>query len=315
MSKRKNVAPQQNPGSPAAVGISRDISALYNLAFTDEQFAQVRKMIHERAGISLADSKKTMVHGRLSKRIRSLRMKSFDEYLLKLDDQYAREWEHFINALTTNITQFFREDHHFPILAEHMKMVHEKRGGPVKIWSAGCSSGEEPYSIAMAAVETFGTMTPPVQILATDIGTHVLSIAEQGVYSRDSLEGVSDERLKAFFLKGTGENEGKVRVMPELQRLIQFRRHNLRDMRWNLPHRFDAIFCRNVMIYFKGEGQMNVVRGFYENLNPDGLFFAGHSESLKHLNVPFTNLGKSVYRVKGEGPDRNNSLAKTADKR
>ena len=261
--------------------------------FTGQDFARVQRMIYDHAGINLNDSKEQMVYSRLARRLRSLGIGSFAAYLDLLKDAGHPEWEHFINALTTNLTSFFREAHHFDILAEHLKKRTSR--GPVRIWCSAASTGEEPYSLAITACEAFNTMTPPVQIVATDIDTNVLATAEKGVYGMDRVERLSKERMQRFFLKGTGAQAGFARVRPELQRLIEFKRINLLDTRWALQGPFDHMFCRNVMIYFDKPTQHAILKRFVPLLKLDGLLFAGHSESFLHAADLFRSLGRTVY--------------------
>ena len=266
-------------------------------AYTQADFECVRRLIHARIGISLNESKHNMVYNRLAKRVRLLRSSSFAEYLALLDDGQHDEWQHFVNALTTNLSHFFREEYHFPILVEHVKAL---RRSPLRIWSAAASTGEEPYSIAIALCEAFGSLQPPVSILATDIDTAVLEGAQKGVYAMERVEQISAERLKRFFLRGTGQNEGHARVRPEVAKLVEFRKLNLSESRWDLGdlrgRLFDAVFCRNVMIYFDKPTQYQVLQRISGVLAPDGLLFAGHSESFLHAAEIFKPVGKTVYR-------------------
>jgi chemotaxis protein methyltransferase CheR len=203
-----------------------------------------------------------------------------------------------VNALTTNLSAFFREEYHFPILVEHVKALGRT---PVRVWSAAASTGEEPYSIAIALCEAFGGLQPPARILATDIDTQVLEHAQRGVYAMERVEQVAPERLKRFFLRGTGANAGHAKVRPELARLIDYRRVNLTEDGWGLEGRFDAVFCRNVMIYFDKATQHQVLQRIHRVLAPDGLLFAGHSESFLHAAELFRPAGRTVYRPVARG--------------
>ncbi|MDP1925950.1 MAG: CheR family methyltransferase, partial [Thiobacillus sp.] len=192
--------------------------------FTPRDFARVRALIYRQAGISLAESKQEMVYSRLARRLRAKGLDSFEVYLDGLESgRDSEEWEAFTNALTTNLTSFFREAHHFPILAEHA--LRSKK--PLSIWCSASSTGEEPYSIAMTLCEAFNTLTPPVSIVATDIDTNVLEAGATGVYTADRLEKMSSDRVRRFFLKGKGSRAGMVRVRPELRQLITFKTLNL----------------------------------------------------------------------------------------
>ena len=260
--------------------------------FSSADFERVRALIYKHAGISLSPVKQDMVYSRLARRLRARGDRTFAEYLDRAERE-PEEWETFVNSLTTNLTSFFREAHHFDILAERLKK-HAGRG-PVRIWCSAASTGEEPYSLAITACEAFNTMTPPVQIVATDIDTNVLATAEKGVYGMDRVDRLSKERMQRFFLKGTGAQAGFARVRPELQRLIEFKRINLLDTRWALQGPFDHMFCRNVMIYFDKPTQHAILKRFVPLLKLDGLLFAGHSESFLHAADLFRSLGRTVY--------------------
>jgi len=261
--------------------------------FTERDFEHIRKLIYAYAGISLSPAKRQMVYSRLSRRLRALGIPDFERYLELVDSGDAVEREAFTNALTTNLTAFFREAHHFPVLAAHLRRpgaVH-----PLTVWCAAASTGEEPYSLAMTAVEAFGNFAPPVRILASDIDTAVLASAEEGVYPEERVEKLEPERLTKFFLRGTGRRAGQVRIRDELRRLITFRQINLLEDRWPIRGPIDAIFCRNVMIYFDKSTQLSILARFAPLLRPDGLLFAGHSESLYHAAHLFRLRGKTVY--------------------
>jgi chemotaxis protein methyltransferase CheR len=261
--------------------------------YSAADFERVRRLIRSRVGIALNDSKQNMVYNRLVKRLRALKLSSFGGYLALLEDEQHEEWQQFVNALTTNLSHFFRESYHFPILVEHLKSLGRT---PVRVWSAAASTGEEPYSIAMALCEAYGGFQPPVSILATDIDTAVLEGAQRGVYTLEKVEQVSADRLKRFFLRGTGTKQGYARVRQELVRLVEFRSLNLSEARWDIQGPFDAVFCRNVMIYFDKPTQYAVLQRIARVLAPDGLLFAGHSESFLHAADLFRPAGKTVYR-------------------
>lgn len=263
--------------------------------FNADDFTRIRELIYKVAGISLSPTKKDLVYSRLARRLRVRRLSSFSAYLRILESGDGTELVEFINALTTNMTSFFREPHHFPILARHIAHLPNRRN--FSIWSSASSTGEEPYSIAMTLVEQFGRFDIPVRILATDIDTNVLEKAKQGIYPLDQLSKLPVERLKRFFLRGEGENEGLARIKPELKKLVSFTRINLLDDQWPLKEKFDAIFCRNVMIYFDKPTQYAVLKKMSRHLQPDGLFFAGHSESFQHATDLFRLSGKTVYTL------------------
>lgn len=278
----QSFAPGNPSGAPALVR---------EFPFTQGDFAQVRNLIYEYAGISLSPIKKEMVYSRLVRRLRALGHNSFETYLAYLASN-AEEIESFVNALTTNLTAFFREPHHFEILSQQLQAAHAR---PFRIWCAAASTGEEAYSLAMTACETFDSMTPPITILASDIDTHVLGTASEGIYPLDRVERMEPQRLKRFFLRGSGSKAGFARVRPELRALLQFERINLLDSEWPMRTAFDAIFCRNVMIYFDKDTQLKLLQRFKPHLQPHGLFYAGHSESFLHAAELFRSRGRTVY--------------------
>jgi len=260
--------------------------------FRDHDFAQVRKMIYARAGIALGEHKREMVYSRLARRLRALRLRSFSQYLEQLLQAPASpEWEHFVNALTTNLTAFFREPHHFPILQRYAQGL----GRPLSVWCAAASTGEEPYSIAMALTEASPLGAARSHVLATDINTEVLQRARTGVYPYERVADVSPERRKQLFLRGRGAMQGRARVRPQLVDMVTFQRLNLLDEHWELPSRFDAIFCRNVMIYFDKPTQARILARMARLLDKGGLLFAGHSENCTYVSHDFRLLGRTVY--------------------
>ena len=263
--------------------------------FTDADFQRVRELIYRLAGISLSPVKRDMVYSRLARRLRQTGHTSFAAYLDELTNSKGREWEEFVNALTTNLTSFFREPHHFPILSEHLKKLQGR--SPIKIWCSAASTGEEPYSIAMTVVETFNSFNVPVSIVASDLDTNVLAFGMKGVYSRDRIDKLSPDRLSRFFVKGTGTQEGSYTVKPELRRLITFQRLNLLEPNWSVRGPIDALFCRNVMIYFDKPTQHKILTRFAPLMSEDGLLFAGHSESFLHAADVFRSQGKTVYEL------------------
>ena len=264
-------------------------------AFSAADFERVSKLIYAHAGISLSVAKQDMVYSRLARRLRETRLNSFAEYLALLERGDKIEWEKFVNSLTTNLTSFFREPHHFPILADHLKKLQGR--SPIKIWCSAASTGEEPYSIAMTAVETFGAYSGPVSIVASDLDTNVLAIAAKGAYPSDRVDKLSPSRLSRFFLKGSGLQAGVYTVRPELRRLVSFQRLNLLEPNWSLRGPFDVLFCRNVMIYFDKPTQYRILSRFAPLMSPNGLLFAGHSESFLHAADLFRSQGKTVYEL------------------
>ena len=263
--------------------------------FTQTDFERIKKLIYKHAGISLSSSKQNMVYSRLARRVRANGLNSFHEYLNFLENGNPAEWEAFTNALTTNLTAFFREQHHFPILEKHVEQ--RKNQKKIQLWCSASSTGEEPYSMAMAMVQAFKTFTPPVHILATDLDTNVLAKAQLGIYPLEKLEKIPKEKLREYFLKGKGHHAGSARVRPELRNMITFRQLNLLDNNWPIRGPFDAIFCRNVMIYFDKPTQYKILKKFVPLLAPDGLLFAGHSESFQHAIDLFKLRERTVYEL------------------
>ena len=264
--------------------------------FTSGDFQRISKLIYEHAGISLAPTKQEMVYSRLARRLRVRGLSTFSEYLAVLEKGDDAEWEAFVNALTTNLTSFFREPHHF---AELTRFLERRRCSQqrVSIWCCASSTGEEPYSLAMTAVEVYKSFTPPVTIIATDLDTSALEKAAAGVYAEERVAKLRQDQLQRFFLKGTGARAGSVRVRPELRELVAFRQVNLLDTQWPVRGPFDAIFCRNVMIYFDKPTQRKVLAKLAPLLAGDGLLFAGHSESFLHSADLFRLRGNTVYEL------------------
>ena len=259
-----------------------------------KDFEAIRRRLYLSSGINLSDSKEQLVYSRIARRLRVLGLKSFSDYLEYLK-AHEGEQEAFVNALTTNLTSFFREPHHFDILADYLR-THQRPGRQFRIWCAAASTGEEPYSLAMTALETLGD-APPVKIIATDIDSQVLAEGAAGMYQMDRVKSLSSERLKSFFMRGTGANQGMVKVRPELRHLIDFAPLNLLAPKWNVQPAFDLIFCRNVMIYFDKPTQKQVLERMVPYLSPDGLYVAGHSESFTHASDLIRLVGKTTYRV------------------
>ncbi|MCO7987242.1 protein-glutamate O-methyltransferase CheR [Escherichia fergusonii] len=264
------------------------------LALSDSQFRRICQLIYQRAGIVLAEHKRDMVYNRLVRRLRVLGISDFGHYLSLLEaDQNSPEWQAFINSLTTNLTAFFREGHHFPVLAEHAR----RRQGEYRVWSAAASTGEEPYSIAITLADTLGLVPGRWRVFASDIDTDVLEKARNSIYRLEELKTLSPLQRQRYFLRGTGPHQGLVRVRQELVNFVDFSSLNLLDRQYAVPGPFDAIFCRNVMIYFDKTTQQEILRRFVPLLKPDGLLFAGHSENFSHLVRNFTLRGQTVYAL------------------
>ena len=261
-------------------------------AWTDEDFDRVQSLIYQRAGISLHDGKHAMVYSRLSRRLRDTGHQSFKDYLSWLEGNDGPEWQEFVNALTTNLTSFFREQHHFEIFASHLKS--KPAGTPWRAWCSAASTGEEPYSIVMTALESLGA-NANFKLTASDIDSRVLATAAQGVYRLESLKGLTQSHLQRFFMKGKSGNSGLVRVKPELTKAIDFISVNLIRDDWPFREPFDVVFCRNVMIYFDAPTQRRVLERIHKVLKPGGMLFVGHAENFSESRDLFTLRGKTVY--------------------
>ena len=260
---------------------------------TGADFERIRALIHQRAGISLHAGKQAMVYSRLSRRLRETGHRSFADYLQALERPGSdAEWQEFVNCLTTNLTAFFREEHHFDALREDLR-ARAAGGRALRIWCNAASTGEEPYSIAMTVVETLG-VSAPVKVVCSDIDTKVLATAARGVYKADGVKGLSPERLQRHFMRGKGANAGLMRVKPELQKHMEFMTVNLiHDLPLREP--FDIVFCRNVMIYFDAQTQRQVLDRIHRVMKPGGMLFVGHAENFSDARSLFTLRGKTVY--------------------
>jgi chemotaxis protein methyltransferase CheR len=258
--------------------------------WSDADFTRIKSLIYKKAGISLHDGKHAMVYSRISRRLRETGHTSFKTYLDALEQHDGPEWQEFINALTTNLTAFFREQHHFGVLEE---LLAARRTHPWRIWCSAASTGEEPYSIAMTATEVLGT-SGNFQLVNSDIDTKVLATAARGVYKTDGVKGLSPERLQRHFMRGKGPNAGLMRVKPELQKHMEFLTVNLiQDLPFREP--FDIVFCRNVMIYFDATTQRQVLERIHRVMKPGGMLFVGHAENFSDARSLFALRGKTVY--------------------
>jgi chemotaxis protein methyltransferase CheR len=261
-------------------------------AWADSDFYRVQKLIYQRAGISLHDGKHAMVYSRLSRRLRETQHRSFNDYLSWLENSEGPEWQEFINALTTNLTSFFREGHHFQIFHDHL--VANKAKSNWKVWCCAASTGEEPYSIVMTVIDALGEH-PHFSLTASDIDSKVLETAARGVYRIDNLKNITENQLQRFFLRGKGTNAGMIRIKPDLQKFIQFMIVNLIHDSWSFRDTFDIVFCRNVMIYFDAPTQRKVLERIHRVMMPGGLLFVGHAENFSESRDLFVLKGKTVY--------------------
>jgi chemotaxis protein methyltransferase CheR len=273
----------------------------YNLSF--REFNKFRELIHNKTGISLGDQKRDLVISRLTKRLRILNIKTFDEYYhYVLKENNNEEITAMINRITTNVTSFFREGHHFRVLRETVlpRLLEKKSANKtrkIRIWSAGCSTGQEPYSIAITLADFFqGRLNWDIKILATDLDTDVLSTGEKGIYPESSVCNISSEQLRRYFKKGIGENKGIYQISNQIKNMVVFRRLNLTLKRFPIRGPLDIIFCRNVIIYFSNELKIGLIKKFNQLLDDDGYLFMGHSESLIAMKEKFRYIHNTVYQ-------------------
>lgn len=279
---------------------SNEVPVVEEFRLEDSHFNRVRVMLKERTGIALSDVKRAMVYSRLAKRLRTLGLDNFDDYLARVESDPEEE-TCFKNALTTNLTHFFREAHHFEFLKDTIVPEWRARrsGKPLRVWSAGCSTGMEPYSIAISLREAGLKPKSDYTILATDIDGDVLDKARARVYKLEDVDSLSLERKKNWFLKGTGGRAGSALVKPELATGIDFQILNFIEP-WGVEARsLDVVFCRNALIYFERDLQTKLVTQFERVIVPDGYLLLGHSESIPDGLASLQNLGKTVFRKAG----------------
>lgn len=264
-------------------------------------FGRLSTFIYEEAGIRLGPEKRTMLEARLRRRLRSLNLDSYRRYCEYLFTPEGRSQEivPFLDEVTTNKTDFFREPGHFTLLAEKAlpEIAARAEGRPVLVWSAGCSSGEEPYTLAMVLSE-YAEAHPGFRfrILATDLSTRVLEKAQLGIYTTESVEPVPPALRQKYLMRSRDRGSDQVRIVPELRRLVEFRRLNFMDADYGLAGHADAIFCRNVIIYFDRATQEAILRKLVRQLAPLGYLFVGHSEALHEMQLPVTVMGPALYR-------------------
>ena len=266
-------------------------------AITAEEFQRFRTLIYDESGISLSEQKHSLLASRLSKRLRDLDLATFSEYYAKvMEDQTREEFTRMLDLISTNKTDFFREPKHFDFLRERIlpELDSAKR---IRIWSSACSTGEEPYTIAMTLYE--GVQNPErwdFKIFASGLSTRVLAKAASGTYNEERFRNVPPDVMKRHFLRGRGEQTRVFKVKPHLADAITFRRVNLMDDRFPIKNPLDLIFCRNVMIYFDRPTQETLANKFHRYLKPGGYLFIGHSESLQWVKHPFAAVAPTIYR-------------------
>ena len=275
------------------------LAGIADFELTDAQFHRIRALVREHTGIALSDAKRQLVYGRLSRRLRALKLGSFREYIELLERGVANELEEFINAITTNLTSFFREPHHFEYLATDLlpQIVARNTGlRRARIWCCAASTGEEPYSIGMVLREAAPLLHGfDIKVLATDLDSAVLATAANGIYNAERLTSVASTRASRFFRKGSGAHAGQYRVQDELRNLITFKQLNLMH-EWPVRGPFDAIFCRNVIIYFDKDTQRALFARMATLQRPGDILFLGHSESLYHVSDQYELVGRTIYR-------------------
>jgi len=265
---------------------------------TDGDFRTISKMAYKYTGIVLGDHKKDMVYGRLARRMRALGLQNMSDYCELIAEHEQEEVSQFINAITTNLTSFFRESHHFDFLGDRFcremlaRPAHDRR---VRAWSAACSTGEEAYSIAITLREKLSSNTWDCKVLATDLDSKVLAQGRNGIYDKERVLG-SHQDIRKWFLTDRNHPE-IVKVKPSLQEVVRFKRLNLLE-KWPMKGPFDFIFCRNVFIYFDLATQQQILNGFRNILRPGGYLFIGHSENLHDASRHFEPMGKTIYRRK-----------------
>jgi chemotaxis protein methyltransferase CheR len=288
--------------SAQAAKLESDGAGTHEFVLSDTEFSRICQLVREHSGIALSDSKRQMVYGRLVRRLRALRLPGFAEYLRLLECGEPLELEKFTNAITTNLTSFFRESHHFDYLSEELLPViapAARASARLRIWSSACSTGEEPYSIAMVLREKQELLKGvDAKILATDLDSNVLATAEAGVYPAERLQQIAPSRLKEFFHEGSGFHQGSVKVSAALRQLITFKQLNLMHD-WPMRGPFDVIFCRNVVIYFDVETKRALFRRMARMQRPGAILFLGHSENLYRISDQYELIGRTVYRRTG----------------
>jgi len=265
----------------------------------DIDYEKISRLVYEQCGINLHEGKKELVKARLGKRLREGNFKSFAEYYrYVVTENGTDELINMIDSLSTNLTSFFREESHFHAMRQIVRdRVSAKRAVPLKmrVWSAGCSTGEEPYSLAMTVSESINGESSDIKIMATDISTRVLSAAVRGIYRDERLQNLPSAIIKKYFQMGYGKSKGYYRIKKDIREMVQFERFNLMETP-PCSYRFDVIFCRNVMIYFDKATQAGLISRFYQCLNEGGYLFIGHSESLTGLGHSFKYIEPNVYR-------------------
>jgi len=264
---------------------------------TDDEFAFFKAIVYREAGIKLSDMKVALLQSRIMRRMRALQISTFRDYRNYLNDYYQDEIVDFINAVTTNKTEFLRENKHFDfMLSTALPNFEKSNREEIRIWSAGCSTGEEPYSIAVTCCEYFNKNKIPVKILATDIDTQVLIQGYTGIYPKNTIDVFTPTIQQRYFNAINTEKGVQYQIVPEVKKMITFKRLNLLDNTYPMRKKFDIIFCRNVIIYFDKDTQRVLFEKMYNYIADDGFLFIGHSENLSGVNSNFKSVGHTIYR-------------------
>jgi chemotaxis protein methyltransferase CheR len=275
-----------------------EIASVADFTLSQAEFERLRELVRAHTGIALSDAKRQLVYGRLARRLRALKLTTFAEYIRVIEGGDGAELEEFTNAITTNLTSFFREPHHFDYLGRELLPALTRRSGlrRLRLWCCAASTGEEPYSMAMVLREAGDLLYGwDVKLLATDLDSSVLATAESGVYSQERFSGMERKRMERFFDEGCGVQQGRLRARDELRRLITFKQLNLMH-EWPMRGPFDVIFCRNVIIYFDKETQRTLFQRMAALQRPGDLLFLGHSETLYRVSERYELIGRTIYR-------------------
>ncbi|CAA0091193.1 Chemotaxis protein methyltransferase [Zhongshania aliphaticivorans] len=270
------------------------VSQKFEFSFNESHFDKIRELVFSHTGISLGDEKRQLAYSRYSKRLRALGIDDFDDYIDIVRSGNESEIPLFVSAITTNFTSFFRENHHFDFLVNEVRRLLLTQNS-IRIWSAGCSSGEEPYSIAMALLSGVpGVESADVKILATDLDSEILDRAFRGVYPKEKIEGVDQNMVKSWIKHGSNDNKGYVMVHPKVRGMVSFKQLNLLES-WPIKNSFDIIFCRNVVIYFCKEVQKTLFSKFANNQKKGSQLMIGHSENLAGVCDSYRLIGRTIY--------------------
>ncbi len=279
---------------------------IFKRSLTEESFDRLSELITTQCGIKMPKVKKLMLEGRLRKRLRALGIDCFEKYCKYLFSEEGMENElvHMIDVVTTNKTEFFREPDHFDFMTgEALPDLVEREGAGIRkrltVWSAGCATGEEPYTLAMVInefTEHYNDSSFDYVVLATDVSTKVLDKAKTGIYREDKVEPVKEELKKRYLMRGKGSQAGFVRVVPELRSRLRFRRLNFMESDFGFREPIDMVFCRNVIIYFDRQTQERFLNKIIYHLRRGGYLFIGHAETLSYLNMPIVQVAPSVYK-------------------